>query len=92
MLSTMREWCPYELADLNDAEKRAEVCGVGVSEVRKGVKGIVLSQSVGESAKLARAVYEKGPWPRFFFTRDGLGGIARKTYLDDVGGRLVTNW
>lgn len=91
MLSTMREWCPYELADLNDAEKRAEVCGVGVSEVRKGVKGIVLSQSVGESAKLARAVYEKGPWPRFFFTRDGLGGIARKTYLDDVGGRLVTN-
>ena len=92
MLSIMNGWCPYELRDLNDAEKRAEICKIAPSEVRAGVKGIVLSRSLDVSQRLARHVLKSGPWPRFFFTRDGMGGIARKTYLDDVGGRLATNF
>ena len=92
MLKQMNGWCPYELRDLNDDEKRAEVCGVSIDSVRKGVKGIVLVESLEESAKKAKAVYERGQWPRFFFTKGGKGGIARKTYFDNVGGKLPTNF
>ena len=92
LLSIMREWCPYELRELDDAKERAFVCGVDVENVRKGVKAIVLSQSVETSERLAKKVYERGRWPRFFFNNKGYGGIARKTYLDNVGGVTPNNW
>ena len=92
MLETMRGWCDYELRDLNDAKERAAVCGVPESEVRKGVQAIVLSKSLEESAVRAKEVYKRGQWPRFFFTKGGKGGIARKTYLENVGGKLPTNF
>lgn len=92
MLRAMRGWCEYELRELDDTHKRATICGVADDEVRKGVKAIVLSESLEVSAAKARAVYEKGPWPKFFFSKDGMGGIARKTYLDNVGGKLPTNF
>ena len=43
MLSIMNGWCPYELRDIGDDEKRAEICCVGVDDVRKGVKAIMLA-------------------------------------------------
>ena len=92
MLEIMRGWCDYELRDLNDAKERAAVCGVPESEVRKGVQAIVLSKSLEESASRAKDVYKRGQWPRFFFTKGGKGGIARKTYLENVGGKLPTNF
>ncbi len=92
MLEIMRGWCEYELKDLHDEKERATVCGVPESEVRAGVKAIVLSKSLEESAKQAKAIYKRGQWPRFYFTKGGLGGIARKTYLTNVGGRLPTNF
>ncbi len=92
MLEIMQGWCDYELRDLHDDEKRAEVCGVSVNDVRKGVMGIVLSKSLEESAAHATFVYKRGQWPRFFFTKGGQGGIARKTYLENVGGKLPTNF
>ena len=119
MLAYMNGWCPYELRDIGDDAKRAEICGVGVDEVRKGVKAIVLkgesfqtgltgltglvgshdgSQNpvnlvnpVKEPHPQALAVLKKGPWPRFFFSKNGQGGIARKTYLADVGDTPPTN-
>ena len=92
MLEIMRGWCSYELKELDDAHERAVVCGVPEDEVRQGVKAIVLSDSLEVSAAKAQAVYERGQWPRFFFTKCGKGGIARKTYLDNVGGKLPTNF
>ena len=92
MLEIMRGWCNYELRDLGDEKKRASVCGVPESEVRQGVRGIVLAEPLEESLAKAKKVYESGPWPRFFFTKGGKGGIARKTYLDNVGGKLPTNF
>lgn len=92
MLEYMNGWCPYVLKDLDDSDRRAEVCGVGVTEVREGVKGIVLAQSLKDSRALATQVLNVGPWPRFYFTRNGKGGIRRKTYLNNVGGRLATNY
>lgn len=91
MLSIMRGWCEYELRDLNDEHERAVICGVSDDEVRQGVKGIVLVESLEESIKKAKVVYKRGQWPKFFFSKGGKGGIARKTYLENVGGKLPTN-
>lgn len=91
MLSIMNEWCNYELKDLNDDKARADVCGISADEIRKGVLGIVLSDSIEEAKRKAQAIYKRGQWPRFFFTKNGLGGIARKTYLKNTEGKVVTN-
>ena len=91
MLEYMSGWCQYELRDLDDADKRADVCGISADEVKKGVKGIVLSEPLEVSAQKARLVYDRGNWPRYFFTRNGLGGLGRKTYLENLGGKPVTN-
>lgn len=91
MLEYMSGWCKYELRDLNDADKRADVCGISADEVKKGVKGIVLAESLEISAQKARLVYDRGNWPRYFFTRNGMGGLGRKTYLENLGGKPVTN-
>ena len=91
MLSIMNGWCPYELREIDDAEKRAAICGVGVDEVRKGVKAIVLAKSLEESKKSAQVVLKRGQWPKFYFTKNGKGGIRRKTYLSAVGDVPPTN-
>ncbi len=91
MLEYMSGWCEYELQDLDDADKRAQICGIDADDVRKGVKAIVLKGDLEESKKQAEAVLTRGQWPRFYFTRNGLGGIRRKTYLENVDGKMVTN-
>lgn len=91
MLSYMNGWCSYELREIDDVEKRAAICGVKDEEVRTGVKAIMLKDSLEESKKIAEMVLKKGPWPRFFFSKNGIGGIARKTYLTAVGDIPPTN-
>lgn len=92
MLEYMNGWCEYMLEDLHDEEQRAKVCGIDVSKLKKDVKAIVLVNDLNVSKKKAMAVYKNGPWPRFFFTNKGKGGIRRKVYLDSVGGRIATNY
>lgn len=92
MLDYMNGWCEYKLEDIHDEAKRAEICGIPEKDVRPDVQAIMLSCPLEESRKQAQAVLERGQWPRFYFTKNGLGGIARKTYLDSVGGRLPTNF
>ena len=138
ILDSLQGWCPYELRDIGDDEKRAEICGVGVDDVRKGVKAIMLagvgdellslrgvsesrssegnskeSQSLqnsktpssesninsaslhvknfDKSRKMAEKVLKEGPWPKYYFMNKGKGGIAKKTYISDVGGAPPTN-
>lgn len=90
-LEIMNGWCKYELKDLHDYHERAIVCGVPESEVRKDVKGIVLSDAFEVARETALKVYRRGQWPKYFFTKNGMGGIAKKTYLDDKNGKVVTN-
>lgn len=84
--------CEYKLEDIHDEAKRAEICGIPEEDVRSNVQAIMLAQPLEESRQHAQAVFERGQWPRFYFTKNGLGGIRRKTYLDSVGGRLPTNF
>ena len=91
MLSIMRGWGNYELRDLHDDDKRAEVCGVTPDVVRKGVMGIVLADSLEIAKKHAEEVMARGRWPMYYFTSGGQGGIAKKTYLNEENGKVVTN-
>ncbi len=91
ILEHMQGWADYELREIDDAEERATICGVGMNEVRAGVKAIVLTKSLEESKKSAQAVLERGQWPKFYFTKNGKGGIRRKTYLSAVGDVPPTN-
>lgn len=91
MLSIMCGWCEYELRDLDDTHERAVICGVADDDVRQGVKAIILAEPLEVSKAKATAVLKRGQWPRFFFSKGGQGSIARKTYLDNVGGTPPTN-
>ena len=59
MQEMVEEWrSEYELVDLGDAEKRAMICGVPVSEVREGVQALMVkgrsqisSRASGESLR-----------------------------------------
>ena len=92
MLDYMTGWCDYELRELDDAETRASICGVDTKDVRQGVKAIVLKESLEVSKAKAETVQKRGQWPRFYFTKNGTGGIGRKTYLSEVEGKMVTNF
>ena len=92
VLELLQGWTEYELKELDDAEKRAEVCGISSSDVKAGVKGIVLSNPLEVARKEAQLVYERGQWPKFYFTKGGSGGVRRITYLSSVGGKLPTNF
>ena len=92
LLKIMEGWSRYKLVDLHDEARRAEVCGISTEMVRKGVKSIILADTIENSKKSALAVLNNGPWPKYFFTKNGKGGIARKTYLTDVEGKLVTSF
>ena len=92
MLEYMNGWTKYKLVDLHDEEERARICGVETNEVRKNVKAIVLADSLEIARRNAEQVYSRGQWPRFYFTSDGKGGIRRKTYMDKVSGKPVTNY
>lgn len=91
LLEIMCEWAPYKLVDLHDEEKRAAICNISASEVRKEVKAIVLDCSEEDAKKLAQKRYEEGKWPIFYFTNKGKGGMRRKRYLDTTKGRMATS-
>ena len=92
MLEYMNAWANYELRDLHDEKERSAICGISELDVRKEVKAIMLSDSLDIASKRAQSVLERGSWPRFYFTKGGKGGIRRKTYLENVGGKLPTNF
>ena len=92
VLEIMLGWGNYELRGIDDDERRAEICGVTVGEIRHDVMAIMLTESIEVARKKALEIYDRGKWPLFCFSNRGESGIRRKTYLDDVGGRLPTNY
>ena len=92
MLDIMSQWGEYELQDIADTSQRASICGVDVEQVKADVKAIMLTTTLEQSLQKATEVYNRGCWPTFYFGQGGKGGIRRKTYLDNVGGRIPTNF
>ncbi len=88
-LNYLSGWgCKFKLKDLDDAEKRAALIGVPMSEVPEA-KGIVLAQSLSSARKQAQSVYDDGIWPRFFFLKKGQGKPRLKKYLTELKQGLV---
>ena len=92
MMSEMSNWADYQFVDIHDEERRAQVCGIPTESIRKNVKAIMLAEPLESAKAKSLAIISRGQWPKFFFTRNGYGGIARKTYLDDSRGKVVTNF
>ena len=92
ILRIMQEWTDYELKEIDDSAKRAEVCGVPIHEVRTGVKAIMLSKPLEDARKDAQKIIERGQWPLLYFTDSGRGGIRKKTYITNVEGKVPTNF
>ena len=92
MLEAMNQWCEYKLLDLHDNEKRAEMCGVSKDSIRSDVLAIVLAEPLETAKKKAAEIFKNGVLPEFYFSRNGLGTLSRKAYINEVGGRPVTNF
>jgi len=90
MLAIMREWADYDLVPLEDYATRKSICG-DVDTVPESIPSIVLSQPNETTYANSKQRYAEGMWPTLYFTSNGLGGIACKRYLDEMGGRIVTN-
>ena len=91
VFESISKWAKYKLVNLHDEAMRADICGINKDDVRKDVCGIMLDEPIEDAMKQASSLYDKGPWPLFYFTKGGLGRIRRKAYLDDMDGRIVTN-
>lgn len=91
MLQIMKGWAKYKLENLHDEERRSQVCGISKDAVRRDVLAIVIDGSLEEAKKNAKVILERGKWPMYYFTRNGEGGIAKKTYLNPDNGKVVTN-
>lgn len=87
ILAIMQEWADYELREIDDVEKRREVCGT--DNVPEHIKAILLVDDSQIQKGMTR--YNKGHWPILTFTNNGKGGMRRKTYLTNVQGRVPTN-
>lgn len=90
MHAELSKYTQYELVEINDQEKRAEICGVDVADVRTGVKALLLKNSI-EMAKVEAAAVEKGVWPDVFFINDGRR-IQIKGHLPEGGVTPRTIW
>ena len=83
MFEIMNQWAPYRLEVIDDAVKRAELCGVTVEEIRQGVPALLLAIPLDEARVQAQAVYDRGTWPTYILRSGGIGGFGRKSYIPD---------
>ena len=90
MLRIMCEWADYELKPLDDYDLRVSICGQSET-VPTEIGAIMLTKPIEETSPLSIVRYEQGTWPLLYFTSNGRGGIACKRYLEEMGGRIVTN-
>lgn len=81
LLETMNQWAPYRVEVLDDAGKRADLCGVAVEDVRKDVGALVLDVPLDVAREQAKSVLERGNWPMYILRSGGTGGFGRKSYV-----------
>lgn len=92
MLSIMNEWAPYVLRPINDYERRVDICRTSSEKVPVAINAIVLENDDDFARRISRTRYDKGVWPKLYFTNKGTGGIRCKRYLDSMNGRVATNF
>jgi adenine-specific DNA-methyltransferase len=91
VLSIMNEWASYELVDIHDEIERARICNLTASEVRQGVRAIMLNIPLANAKAIASERYLQGNWPAYYFTSKGKGGLRFKNHRKDDSGKTATN-
>jgi adenine-specific DNA-methyltransferase len=90
VLKALSEYAPYELRMLDDDVKRAEICGVPVEEVRKGIPALMLAVPLEEARASAEARKAAGHWPEYILRPKG--SLGRKRPQPDSGSNTRTMW
>lgn len=90
MFAELSKYSDYELVELDDKEKRAEICGVDVGTIRDGVKALLLKDSLEISRSNALRVANH-VLPDVFFINDGKR-IQVKGHLPEGGVTPRTIW
>lgn len=90
MFAELSKYTDYEMVELDDAAKRAKICGVDRDDVRKGVKALILKDSLEVSRSKALQV-ASGVLPDVFFINDGRR-IQVKGHLPNGGMTPRTIW
>jgi len=83
ILESMNTWAPYTTRIIDDAAKRAELCGVTVEDVRQDVAALLLAIPLNEAKEEAQRVYGQKTWPTYILRSDGNGGLGRKSYIPE---------
>lgn len=90
LFESLSEYAKFKLEVIDDDDERAEVAGVPVAELRKGVPAILLDEpleSARESVAKRRAA---GIWPEFILRPKGT--LGRKRVQPDSGMNVRTLW
>ncbi len=78
VLAALNEYAPYETRLIGDDDRRAEVCGVPVEEVRKGIPALMLAVPLDEACESTERRKAQGMWPEYIIRAKGtLGGSVR---------------
>jgi adenine-specific DNA-methyltransferase len=93
VLNMVSEWgAAYELRELGDEQKRADLLNVPVQEL-KAAKAVVLAEPLRSARTKANKKLKAGRWPKIYFGLDGQGRPNLKRYLDEVKqGKVVTTY
>ena len=76
LLKALKEWgVDYRTKKLDDDERRAELLGVPVAEL-KPASALVLDEPLEKARAKAEEVLSAGPWPWVYFGNDGQGRPA----------------
>lgn len=90
VFAALNEYAKFRLEVIDDDEERARICGVPVTEVRKGIPAILLDEPVKDAVEHVKARKSQGMWPEFILRAKGT--LGRKRIQPDTGTNVRTLW
>ena len=90
MYYELSKYTAYEKREIDDADKRAEVCGIDKNSIQLGVSALLLKESFETARKEAQEV-ARGVLPMVYFINEGKT-VQVKGYLPDKGIVPRTIW
>jgi DNA modification methylase len=90
VFAALSEYAEYELRLLDDDDVRAEICGIPVEEVRKGIPALMLAVPLEEARESTARRKEQGMWPEYIIRPKGT--LGRKRPQPVTGSNTRTLW
>lgn len=90
VFGALSEYANFRLEVIDDDDERAGICGVPVSEVRKGIPAILLDEALPKAAEHFAERKRRGNWPDFILRSKGT--LGRKRIQPEEGMNVRTLW